>query len=227
MIPNPKLMIKYLAVRVRSYDDIKDFFQQHGLNVVQAGVARVEQVLSNLTEGLYDKGMERTVDGHELRWFLVSGDVAKDIEERWSMCELGIEKDWFDQFKSSIRHYTGVKYWDATYGLAGEWELKPQERNLRYSLDEFCGDTARADGVVAVSASIAIASPATAVEKQSGNASRHEVQPTLTHRSNGETDPVAQVKPRAVQRALPVAKKSIRRPRKRAVITEDQLDFFG
>ena len=124
---------KYLALRVRQYNDIVTFLQQQGVEILHSRLETRDQALRNFTEGLFDSGMERVIDRHELRWMLVQGELDEQVVNSWSLCELCLDEQWFENYKNNIRHYNGVAYWDATYGLAQELSLKPQDRQLEYT----------------------------------------------------------------------------------------------
>ena len=125
---------KYLALRVQQYDKIEAFLKEQGVDIVHSRLETRDQALSNLTEGLFDQGMERMIDQHELRWMQVKGAMDDDIIKSWSLCDLALDVEWFDQYKHDIRHCSGVAYWDATYGLAKQLTWKPQERKLSYQV---------------------------------------------------------------------------------------------
>lgn len=125
---------KYLALRVRDYNKLAAFLREQGVKIIHSRLETRDQALRNVTEGLFDLGVERVIDQHELRWMLVEGELDDETINSWSLCDLAMDVDWFDQYKQKIRHCGGVAYWDATYGLAKELSVKPQDRTLSYQV---------------------------------------------------------------------------------------------
>jgi hypothetical protein len=126
---------KYLALRVWHYDKIVAFLREQGVSIIHSRLETRDQALRNLTEGLFDQGVERVIDRHELRWMQVEGDFADDTTDRWSLCDAAMDVDWFEKYKHDIRHCSGVAYWDATHGLAKKLSIKPQDRALSYQVE--------------------------------------------------------------------------------------------
>lgn len=126
-------MLKHIAVRLRRSSDAQIAFEIRNSNIVNAALEKRDPALRNLTEGLYNNGVQSEVDGCKLFWFQILDDNSPDFYQYFDEVECVFSSAWFDEEKSRIRHFAGVKYYDASSELAKQFELKDQNRKIDYS----------------------------------------------------------------------------------------------
>jgi hypothetical protein len=128
-------MLKHIAVRLQRFHHGELAFQLNNSQVINANIEKRDPALKNLIEGLIAEGLDYTVDGCDLYWFQI--DDEHDIEHYQPMNEVEVvfSSEWFEQKKESFRHMAGMKYFDASAGLAKEFTVKDQSRKIEYQLD--------------------------------------------------------------------------------------------
>ncbi len=119
---------KYIAVRLKSIHHGEDRFSAEACSIVNSRMEKREPALKNITDALYDLGIEYEIDSHALFWFLIDDDQAVDEHLCYADIELAFEASWYDAEKARIRGYTGIHYYDACVELAKAFTLKDQTR---------------------------------------------------------------------------------------------------
>lgn len=119
---------KYIAVRLRSIHHGEERFSAAGCTIVNSRMEKREPALKNITDALYDLGVEYEIDNHALFWFLIDDDQAVDERLCYADIELAFDASWYDAEKARIRGYTGIHYYDACVELAKAFTLKDQTR---------------------------------------------------------------------------------------------------
>ncbi len=119
---------KYIAVRLKSIHHGEERFSTAGCTIVNSRMEKREPALKNITDALYDLGVDYEIDNHALFWFLI--DDEQPVEEHlcYADIELVFEASWYDAEKARIRGYTGIHYYDACVELAKAFALKDQTR---------------------------------------------------------------------------------------------------
>lgn len=129
------LMLKHVAVRLRKFHHGQLAFELNNATVINANIEKRDPALKNLIEGLIDKGMEYTVDGCNLFWFQIDDNHPLEHYEPMNEVEVVFDSEWFENKKESFRHMSGMRYFDASAGLAEQFDLKDQHRKIAYQLD--------------------------------------------------------------------------------------------
>ncbi len=119
---------KYIAVRLKSIHHGEDRFSAEACTIVNSRMEKREPALKNITDALFDLGIEYEIDSHALFWFLIDDDQAVDELLCYADIELAFEASWYDAEKARIRGYTGIHYYDACVELAKAFTLKDQTR---------------------------------------------------------------------------------------------------
>ncbi|GLS25261.1 hypothetical protein [Marinibactrum halimedae] len=127
-------MLKHVAVRLRRFHHGQVAFELNGARVVNSALDKRDPALKNLTEGLLNRNLEYTIDGCELYWFQIDDDKPVSYYEPMNEVEVVFESDWFEAKKDSFRHMSGMRYFDASAGLADEFAIKNQNRTIAYEL---------------------------------------------------------------------------------------------
>ncbi|GAB2190738.1 hypothetical protein [Sessilibacter sp. MAH2] len=128
-------MLKHIAVRLRKFHHGQLAFDLNNSTVINAAIEKRDPALKNLVEGLINRGLEYTVDGCDLYWFQIDDDHPISHYAPLNEVEVVFESDWFEQKKESFRHMSGLRYFDASAGLAEEFKIKDQSRKIGYQLD--------------------------------------------------------------------------------------------
>ncbi len=128
-------MLKHIAVRLRRFHHGELAFEINNSKVVNANIEKRDPALKNLLEGLISRGMNYTVDGCDLYWFQVDDEHPISHYQPMNEVEIVFESDWFEAKKDSFRHMSGMRYFDASAGLADEFEIKDQNREIAYQLE--------------------------------------------------------------------------------------------
>jgi hypothetical protein len=125
---NTRMTEKYIAVRLKSIHHGEDRFSADACTIVNSRMEKREPALKNITDALFDLGVEYEIDSHALFWFLIDDDQAADEHQCYADIELAFEASWYDAEKARIRGYTGIHYYDACVELAKAFTLKDQTR---------------------------------------------------------------------------------------------------
>lgn len=128
-------MLKHIAVRLRKFHHGQLAFELNNSTVVNANIEKRDPALKNLIEGLIDQGLAYSVDGCDLFWFQIEDDYPASHYAPFNEVEVVFESAWFEAQKDSFRHMSGMKYFDASAGLAKQFTLKNQQREIAYQLD--------------------------------------------------------------------------------------------
>jgi hypothetical protein len=123
-----------IAVRLKSFYHGNAGFEYQGAKVLNSGLEKRDPALRNITEALYDRGLNFDVDGCALHWFLIEDDHDVNHYLTLNEVEVAFEADWFEAEKSRIRGFTGARYFDACSDIAASWPLKDQSRQICYTL---------------------------------------------------------------------------------------------
>ncbi|BFM06437.1 hypothetical protein [Halioxenophilus aromaticivorans] len=128
-------MLKHIAVRLRKFHHGQLAFNINESTVVNANIEKRDPALKNLLEGFLNNGLEYTVDGCDLYWFQIDDEHPLSFYEPLNEVEVVFESEWFENKKDSFRHMAGMKYFDASAGLANQFTIKDQQRKIAYQLD--------------------------------------------------------------------------------------------
>jgi len=128
-------MLKHIAVRLRKFHHGQLAFEMNNSTVINANIEKRDPALKNLIEGLINHGMDYTVDGCDLYWFQIDDEFPVSHYQPMNEVEVVFESEWFEQKKESFRHMSGMKYFDASAGLAADFALKDQNRKIAYQLE--------------------------------------------------------------------------------------------
>ncbi len=119
---------KYIAVRLKSIHHGEDRFSASDCKIINSRMEKREPALKNITDALYDLGLDYEIDNHALFWFLIDDDQSVDNHRCYGDVEIAFEARWYDAEKARIRGYTGIHYYDACVELAKAFAVKDQTR---------------------------------------------------------------------------------------------------
>lgn len=125
-------MLKHIAVRLRRSADAQIGFARRKAKIVASSLEIRDPALKNLTEGLYARGLSYRVDDCALYWYQIDDAKSAAFYQALNEVECAFDSGWFEQCKSSIRHLTGVRYYEACVDIAASFELKSQQRGINY-----------------------------------------------------------------------------------------------
>lgn len=128
-------MLKHIAVRLRKFHHGQVGFELNNSTVVNANIEKRDPALRNLIEGLISRGLAYTVDDCDVYWFQIDDEHPLSHYQPLNEVEVVFESEWFEREKESFRHMSGMKYFDASAGLADQFELKDQKRKIAYQLE--------------------------------------------------------------------------------------------
>lgn len=128
-------MLKHIAVRLRRFHHGQMAFDINNSKVINANIDKRDPALKNILEGLISRGLEYAVDGCDLYWFQIDDEHPISHYQPMNEVEVVFESEWFESKKDSFRHMSGMRYFDASAGLADEFEIKDQSRKIVYQLD--------------------------------------------------------------------------------------------
>lgn len=119
---------KYVAIRLKSIHHGEERFSAKGSTIVNSRMEKREPALKNITDALFDLGLDYEIDKHSLVWFLIDDDQAAEEHLCYVDIEIAFEASWYEAEKARIRGYTGIHYYDACVELAKGFTLKDQTR---------------------------------------------------------------------------------------------------
>ena len=127
-------MLKHIAVRLQKVHHAEIGFSLKQAKLVNAALEKRDPALKNLLEGLHRRGLEYTVDGCDLYWFQIDDERPLSFYAALNEVECVFDSDWFEAEKEKIRHMSGIRYFDASAGLADGFEIKDQKRAIDYDV---------------------------------------------------------------------------------------------
>jgi hypothetical protein len=127
-------MLKHIALRLKKAHHADIGFSLKNANIINASLEKRDPALKNLIEGLHSRGLEFVVDGCSLYWFQIEDDRPPSFYFELNEVECVFESAWFESHKEKIRHMAGIKYYDASAGLAENFDIKDQSRRIDYDL---------------------------------------------------------------------------------------------
>lgn len=127
-------MLKHIAVRLQKAHHADIGFSQKNAKVINASLEKRDPALKNLTEGLHARGLEFVVDGCSLYWFQIEDDRPPSFYAALNEVECVFGSAWFEAEKDKIRHMSGTRYFDASAGLAEQFDIKDQRRRIDYDV---------------------------------------------------------------------------------------------
>ena len=127
-------MLKHIAVRLQKAHHGEIGFSLKNATIVNASLEKRDPALKNLVEGLNRKGLQYTVDGCDLYWFQIDDQRPLSFYAALNEVECVFESDWFEAEKEKIRHMSGIRYFDASAGLADHFVIKDQQRAIDYDV---------------------------------------------------------------------------------------------
>lgn len=127
-------MLKHVAVRLKLSSDGEKAFAIQKSDIVNSVLEKRDPALRNIIEALQDRGLAYSVDGCDLYWFQVDDERTPCYYQKMNEVEVVFSSEWFEKEKEKIRHYGGIKYYDACSNLVQEYEIKNQQRKIQYSV---------------------------------------------------------------------------------------------
>ena len=127
-------MLKHIAIRLKKAHHAGIAFSIKKASVINSALEKRDPALKNLTEALHSKGMEFTVDGCMLYWYQIEDSRPLSFYAALNEVECVFDSAWFESEKEKIRHLSGVRYYDASAGLAEGFDIKDQNRQIDYDL---------------------------------------------------------------------------------------------
>ncbi|BFM14796.1 hypothetical protein R50073_09790 [Maricurvus nonylphenolicus] len=119
---------KYVAIRLKSIHHGEERFSAKGCTIINSRMEKREPALKNITDALFDLGLDYEIDKHSLVWFLIDDDQSAEEHLCYVDIEVAFEACWYEAEKARIRGYTGIHYYDACVELAKGFTLKDQTR---------------------------------------------------------------------------------------------------
>ncbi len=129
-------MLKHIAVRLKKAHHADIGFSLKSAQIINASLEKRDPALKNLTEGLHTRGLEFVVDGCLLYWFQIEDERPLSFYFALNEVECVFESAWFESQKDKIRHMSGIKYYDASAGLAEQFQIKDQLRRIDYDISK-------------------------------------------------------------------------------------------
>lgn len=127
-------MQKYIAVRLRSEHHGQIGFSLQNASVVNYALEKRDPALKNITEALYEQGLEYKVGDCRLYWFHIDDEREPDYYLNLREVELAFSREWFEAEKARIRGFSGLEYIDACTAIARSFQIKDQTRDVTYQL---------------------------------------------------------------------------------------------
>ncbi|TQV84018.1 hypothetical protein FKG94_04955 [Exilibacterium tricleocarpae] len=127
-------MLKHIAVRLQKVHHAEIGFSLKNAKLVNAALEKRDPALKNLLEGLNRNGLEYVVDGCDLYWFQIEDERPLSFYASLNEVECVFDSSWFETEKEKIRHLSGVRYFDASAGLADQFVIKDQQRAIDYDI---------------------------------------------------------------------------------------------
>jgi hypothetical protein len=128
------MIVKVIAVRLKSIYHGNPGFEYQGAKVLNSGLEKRDPALRNITEALYERGVEYSIDDCSLYWFLIEDDNDCQFYLGLNEVELAFEAEWFESEKARIRGFAGQRYYSACEDIAQGWLIKDQTRPISYTL---------------------------------------------------------------------------------------------
>ncbi|WP_086931927.1 hypothetical protein [Agarilytica rhodophyticola] len=129
--------MKHIAVRLKRFVDSEIAFgyketHKYKRRLVNSNIDQRDPALRNLTEGLYQKGLSYVVDDCQLYWFQIEDGNSLEYYQGKNEVECVFYSDWFEEQKTKIRYYQGIRYVDECIALADHFDIKDQDRKVDY-----------------------------------------------------------------------------------------------
>lgn len=125
---NKPMSEKYVAVRLKSIHHGEERFSAKGSTIINSRMEKREPALKNISDALYDLGLDYEIDKQGMVWFLIDDDQSAEEHLCYADIEIAFDASWYETQKARIRGYTGMHYYDACVELAKGFSLKDQTR---------------------------------------------------------------------------------------------------
>ncbi len=125
-------MLKHIALRLRKPHDARIAFTIRKTTIINSALEKRDPALRNLTEGLYANGLEFEVDDCRLYWFQIDDEKTVEFYLSFNEVECAFTSSWLEEQKARFRYMAGIKYYDASSGLAKIFDVKNQSRSIAY-----------------------------------------------------------------------------------------------
>lgn len=121
---------KYFGLRASSTTKAKEILARYDISIINYALEKRDPALRNLSDALFDSGLEHQINRQSLYWFLIDDDRQCRQLFELGPVEITFCAQWFADQKKRIRPLRGADYINACADIASQFSIKDQQRNI-------------------------------------------------------------------------------------------------